>query len=154
MTLTEAGEGTVIGRRVGRQDSIGHALPTPLLQLATRSFPVAVAIQKNRQHELGMVPLLPLAVFPVRGMKRREVHVLDRVEQKPDEVFLRKPLPYAGRQEEQLVPITVRVVVGQATSFHCIRSGHIRGAARIPKSRPPLNTSNRGFVQQAQIAEN
>ena len=88
MALPEAREGTVVRCRVGRQDPIRNALHAQSLQLATRAFALAVAVKQDRQHDLGMMRLLALAVDPVRRVKRRQIHLRDRVQQKPREMLL------------------------------------------------------------------
>jgi hypothetical protein len=42
----------------------------------------------------------------IAGIKRVEIHLLNRVDHKPREVILRQPIPHVRRHQERLLAIT------------------------------------------------
>ena len=70
-----------------------------------------------------------MAVGPVGGRERRQVHLGHGVDHKPRQVIGRQPLPHVRRQQEALLTATFNEVLGHA------------GIPLTGTDRPPLHAT-------------
>jgi hypothetical protein len=65
----------------------------------------------NPPHHLRVIRRPPHPVAAIRPIKRRQIHPLDRVEHKPCQMPLRKPLPDIRRHQKRLITTTTNKVL-------------------------------------------
>jgi len=101
-----------------REDGWGRAAFDPQMMVALVLYAYAVGerssrgIERRCRDHLRVERRPPPAVPTIRPKERAQIHLLDGLQDKPDEVILRQPLTQARRQQQLLVTITEKEVRG------------------------------------------
>ena len=107
----EARDRRVIRDVVGADHAEGDVVATVTLYPARRAHPDRVGIDEQRDHHRRVVGRAAPAVLAISRIKRRQVHLGDRLQHKPREVILGQPLPQARREQQLLIAITRQEVL-------------------------------------------
>lgn len=99
MALPEPCDRRVIGHPVRRDDPERDVLDTRALDPARRALPTRVRVHQQRDHHRRIVRGATLPITAIHARERVEIHPSDDVEDEPDEVVGRQPLPQARRQQ-------------------------------------------------------
>jgi hypothetical protein len=113
----EQGDGHVVGRLVAGQDAEGDVLSAAPLDLAGGAHPDGVGVQQHADQRLGVVGGVAVAVGAVGGKEPSQVELVDHVTDEPGEVAFGQPLAQVGREQEGLVTVTGKEVVGHGPSY-------------------------------------
>jgi hypothetical protein len=111
VTLTETRDRRVIRRLVGGDDPHRDVLDAAPLDPPRRPLPDRVAVHQQRQHHRRLVCRTTVTILAIDRIERREVHRLDRVDDKPRQAILGQPLAQRRRQQQLLVAITADEVL-------------------------------------------
>jgi hypothetical protein len=111
VTLAEPGDRRVIGLAVRRDDPKRDVLRTAALDHPRRALPTRVGVDEQRDHHRRIMRRATMPVRAIVGVKRRQIHRLDRSDHKPREVILRQPLIQTRRQQKRLLAIAPQEVL-------------------------------------------
>jgi hypothetical protein len=75
-------------------------------------LPARVRVEQQRDHHRRVVRRPPVTVVPVDGVEHGQVHLGDRGQHEPRKMILGQPLPHARRQQQLLIAITRKEVLG------------------------------------------
>jgi hypothetical protein len=106
VTLDEPRDRRVIGTLLGGDDAESDVLDARPLDHARGTDPARVGVKQQPDHHRRLVGRAALAVNAVRRVKRPQIHLLDRLQDEPDKVVLRQPLPQIGRHQKRLITVT------------------------------------------------
>jgi hypothetical protein len=76
------------------------------------AHPDGVAVQQHAKQQLGLVGGMAVPVGAVGTQERRQLELVDHVEDEPGEVVGGGPVAQVGRQQEELVAVAAKKVVG------------------------------------------
>jgi hypothetical protein len=115
----------MIGAGVAAQDPKGDVLMTSAFDLAGGADPGAVGVQQHGQQHPGLVGGPAVPIGPIGLEERAKVELVDDVEDEPGQVVGRQPVADIGWEQEGLVAVAGKEVVGHgrsyATSLLCCR---------------------------------
>jgi len=97
---------------VGRDHAKADILTAAPLDPSARALADRIRVQQQRHHhrrlERGPTP----AVLPIHAVEGAQIDLADRVEHKPGQMILRQPLAQTRRQQQLLLTITGKEVLG------------------------------------------
>jgi len=128
VALAEAGDRGVVGSLVGGDYPERHIDVTCSLDLAGGAYPLAVGVEKEGDHRRRLVCGPTPAVGAVAGVEGVEIHLGHGVEDEPGQVVLRQPVEERRGQQEELVTLDSKEVVGHGLFSLEILTG--RGISR------------------------
>jgi hypothetical protein len=108
----------MVGGLVGGQHPKGDVLKAATLDLARGAHPQTVGVEEHAEQQLGVIGGMAVPIGPVRPVEGFEVELIDHVEDEPGEVAFGEPVAQVGREQEGLVPITAKEVVGHRQFYH------------------------------------
>ena len=106
MALEEAGDRRVIRPPLRRDHPKRDVLGACSLDHPRRRDPARVRVEQQRDHHRRVIGRPAAPIDAMRGVKRVEVHLLNRADHKPRQVILRQPLAHVGRHQKRLLAIT------------------------------------------------
>ena len=114
MPLAELGDRRMIRHTVSRDHPAGHILNTRPLDPPRRPVPPRIAIHQQRHHHPRVIRRAPVTIASIHAIQRVQIHLRDRIENRPHQVILRQPLLQRRRQQQHLIPITSNEVLRHA----------------------------------------
>jgi hypothetical protein len=96
----------VIRRLVGADHPKRDVVTAVTLDPARGAHSDRIRVDEQRNHHRRIVRRPPVAVLAIAAIKRRQIHLRDRLQHTPRQVLLRQPLPQARRQQQLLLTIT------------------------------------------------
>ncbi len=108
----EPGDGDMVGRLVAGKHAEGDVVVAAPFNLPGGAHPDAVAVQQHAQQGLGVVGGVAVPVGPIAAQERRQVELICHVAHEPGEVVLGQPVSKVGRQQERLLAVAAKEVVG------------------------------------------
>ena len=113
----EPGDGRVVGCLVAGKHPEGKVLGAAPLDLPGGPHPDRVAGQQHAQHGLGVIGGMAVPVGPIGTQERTEVELVDHVQHEPGQMVLGEPVAQVGGQQERLVAVAAKEVVGHDVSY-------------------------------------
>jgi hypothetical protein len=95
----------MIRREIGRQHPIRNVLTTLTLDPTRRPIPARVRVEQQRDHHRRLIRRPSLPVVSIRAIKRAQIHLLHRAQNRPRQMILRQPIPQRRRQQQHLISI-------------------------------------------------
>jgi hypothetical protein len=161
----EPRDGHMIGGGVVGQHPKGDVLGQAPLDLAGGTDPGAIGIQQHPSSIRGSYAARPCPVGAIGLEERAQVQLVDHVQDEPGQVAGWQPVAQVGREQERLVTVAGKEVVGHgrsyATSSLCFLFSFPRPAPSMPATsavgnrrrsalRQPLPGQRLGRRQDAQ----
>ncbi len=120
VTLAEPRDHAVVGN-LGAHDHPEPRVPlAQALDLAARSLPVRVGIDKEADHHPRRKRRRPGAALPVMRLECRQIHQPDGIQEKMDEVRVRNPVRHVHRKKKPLSPIRFAIEVRHIRHHHLL----------------------------------
>jgi hypothetical protein len=114
VALAKAGDRAVIRPLVGGDHPERDVIDAGPLDRPRRTPPDGVRVEHQRHHHRRIVSRPTMAVLAVSRVERRQLHLRHGVDHKPSKVPLGQPLAQAGRQQQLLLTVTGKEVLGHA----------------------------------------
>jgi hypothetical protein len=131
----EARDRHLVGGLVAGQHPEGEILVATPFDLPRGAHPGGVAIQEHAQQHLRTIGGMPVAVGPVHLVKRREIELVDNVDDEPGEVALGQPVAQVGRQQEPLVAFRAQKIISHGLAYRmtgdCSKSLAVETVERV-----------------------
>jgi hypothetical protein len=93
----------VIRHQVGADHPVGDVLDAGALDPARRTIAARIRVEQQRDHHLRVVGGAAMPIGAVVGVEAGQVHLLDRLEDRPDQVVLGHPLKQRRRHQKRLL---------------------------------------------------
>jgi hypothetical protein len=122
----------VIGNQVAGDQPVSDVLAAVTLDRPRRPHPRRERVQDQRHHQRRLIRRATVTVSPIRGIKRRQVHLADRVDHKPRQVIRRQPLPDVRRQQEPLLTAAFNEVLRHTEMLLTRPDGPLYATASVP----------------------
>jgi hypothetical protein len=106
VALDEPREGRVVRALLGRQHPEGDVFFARALDDARGPDPARVGVEQQRDHHRRVIGRPAAPIDAVGGIKRIEIHLRDRVDDKPRQMPRRQPLTDVRRHQKRLLTIT------------------------------------------------
>jgi hypothetical protein len=114
---SEARDGHVIGGAVAGKDPEGDVLGAAPLDLTGGAHADGVGVQQHRQQHPGHIGGPAVPVGPVGLEEWAQVELVDHVQDEPGQVVGRQPVADIGWEQEGLVAVAGKEVVGHGRSY-------------------------------------
>jgi hypothetical protein len=118
----EPRDGDVVGRLGGGQHAEGDVLVQAALDLPGRPHAKAVGVEQHAEQRLGVGGGVAVPVVPVRSVERRQVELVDHVEDEPGEVAFGEPVAQVRGQQKGLGAVAAQEVVRHGALYSLLRS--------------------------------
>jgi hypothetical protein len=113
----EPGDGHMIGRGVAGQDPEGDVFVAAAFDLARGADAGAVGVQQHPQQHPRLVGGVAVPVGPIGLEERAKVELVDHVQDEPGQVAFGEPVAQVRWEQERLVAVTGKEVVGHGRSY-------------------------------------
>ncbi len=111
MLRPEPGDGRVIGLQPAGDHPVAHVAHAPLLDDPAGPLSLAVAIQQQRDHHLGVERRPPVPVGPVPAAELAQIQGGDRVQYDERQIVLGQPFAHVHRQQQRLITLRINEVL-------------------------------------------
>ena len=131
---------------------VGDVPAAMALDRARRALPDRKGVEQQRDHHRRLTGDAAMAVRAIVGVELAQIHLLNRLEQKPRQMVLRQPLAQRRRQQERLLTITPDEVLGHSEiviadpdgAGVCATASWQSDSAAKPLARPSAWREQRG----------
>jgi hypothetical protein len=144
VALAKARDRAVIGPLVGGDHPHRHIVEASAFDHPRRAAAGSVRVQQQRHHHRRIVRRTAMPVLAIGAIEPGQVHLLNRRQNEPREMVIRQPLTQARRQQQLLLTVTSKEVLGHD---RIVPTGpddttpFVRQRA-VPAFRPPLRNEN------------
>ena len=128
---------------------VGDVPAAMALDRARRALPDRKGVEQQRDHHRRLTGDAAMAVRAIVGVELAQIHLLNRLEQKPRQMVLRQPLAQRRRQQERLLTITPDEVLGHSAIVIADPDGAgVCATASTIGRRPPARSASGSLLHR------